>query len=332
MKFYHSILIMFYILIPKIHAQSYFDENFLRLTVELQKEVYNENFANAGKLLKQYRSEGLGQIQLLFLSSVTDFWKGFTDNNQDSFDDFLQTINQLIEKLDVNENNYSILGACYGFKGMYYLEKQEMFSAVKNASKGVDFLTKALKRDSTLFDCYYGLGLYNYNAGKSNFFIRLILPIFFNSANSEDGIKYLELSSLRGHISIVQSLFALAQIYEKEDDHLKSAMYYEKLLREYPHSTVFNALLMQNYYNYQKQYEKTIEFGKKLLDSNSESEFQKKKFGDFIIFLMVKSFERISNYQNALLYAEKYQKYRGSKSYSQEVDELIPYYKSKLNK
>lgn len=331
MKFYHFILIMFCI-VSKIHAQNYFDENFLRLTVELQKEVYNENFANAEKLLKQYRNDGLEQIQMLFLSSVTDFWKGFTDNNQASYDDFLQKINQLIEKLDVNENNYAILGSCYGFKGMYHLEKQEMFSAVKNASKGVDFLTKALKREPNLFDCYYGLGLYNYNAGKANFFIRLILPIFFNSANSEDGIKYLELSSQRGHISKVQSLFALAQIYEKEDDHLKSSMYYEKLLSEFPNSTVFTALLMQNYYNYQKQYEKTIELGKKLLDSNSESEFQKKKFGDFIIFLIIKSFERINNYQNALLYAEKYQKYKGSKSYSQEIDKLIPYYKSKLDK
>jgi tetratricopeptide (TPR) repeat protein len=312
-KGFFLIFILFLFYNNNIFCKNNFDRDFYNFCADVQQKVYNEDFEGAINILNQKITENPYDSRYRFLLSAAYYWRSFVfENDRQALDNFIENIDKAIdlsnyevEKNPKNAGSLFILGISYGYKGIYYLQEKSMFSAIKNASKGIDFINTALSLDPSLIDCYYGLGLYNYNAGKASFFVRLLLPIFFKSADKETGIKYLELTHEKGNLSKFQATFDLAQVYEKEGDFSKSLLYLKELAGKFPGSSVFNILLMMNYYNYQKDYNEVIKMGTLLINEGSESGLRKKRFGGYALICLAEAYYNISDYKNALVNFEK---------------------------
>ncbi|MCL5029449.1 MAG: hypothetical protein M1480_10600 [Bacteroidetes bacterium] len=178
------------------YSQCTIDDDYINITNTIQAKVFNEKFEDALGMIDKKIKMNSNDCKLYFLKSAVYYWKEFVykeDTKAENY--FLENIDKTINLADKQLGQDSknacinfILGGSYGYKGLYYLDKKSMFATIKNASKGIDYLNSALKIDPSLKDCYYGLGIYNYNAGKANFFVRLILPIFFHGADKEKGL------------------------------------------------------------------------------------------------------------------------------------------------
>ena len=325
------------ILFTKIqYGQCIIDDNYINFTNEIQTKVFNENFVDALGIIDKEIKNNPNDCRYYFLKSALYYWKEFVYRNDATAENnFLANIDKTINLANkVKEQDSKnacvnfILGASYGYKGLYYLDKKSMFSTIKNASKGVNYLNAALKIDPSFVDCYYGLGIYNYNAGKANFFIRLILPIFFNSADKEKGIDYLEHVSREGKMSKDNADFTLALIYDREENYNMSRNYLTKLVLKYPGSSIFSVYLMTNILNYKKDYGEVIKTGINFLHNTDENDLINKRMGSMIYFLLAKSYEMLTDYRNALVYMEKYLRIIKN---DKNALESVNIYKAKLN-
>lgn len=54
------------------------------------------------------------------------------------------------------------LGGAYGYRGLYKVRTREWLGAFSDGLKGLTALERSLELDPTLYDAYYGLGLYHY--------------------------------------------------------------------------------------------------------------------------------------------------------------------------
>ena len=131
---------------------------------------------------------------------------------------------QAIKQYEDDANAYFVLGAAFGFRGLQRIRKGKWFGAFRDGVRGVSNLMKAHEMDKTLYDVYYGLGLYYYwksSKAKVLTFLRLMKD------EREKGIEYLKTAVEKGKFSATEAVFALIEIYfyeEKAEDALKAAM------------------------------------------------------------------------------------------------------------
>jgi len=119
-----------------------------------------------------------------------------------------------INRYEDDANTYFVLGAAYGFRGLHRIRKGEWFGAFRDGLRGVSNLKKAHEKDETLYDVYYGLGLYYYwksVKAKVLTFLRLMKD------ERDKGIEYLKIANEKGRFSSMEALFALIEIYYYED-------------------------------------------------------------------------------------------------------------------
>ncbi len=121
---------------------------------------------------------------------------------------------QTIQKHNDDAYAYFVLGAGYGFRGLNRIRKGQWFGAFKDGLKGVSNVKQAHAKDETLYDTYYGLGLYYYwKSAKAKVltFLRLMKD------ERVKGIEYLKIAIDKGRFSSQEAVFALIEIYYYED-------------------------------------------------------------------------------------------------------------------
>ncbi len=146
--------------------------------------------------------------------------------------EFLKYIEQAIEKgservnPNPNAKDYFYLGASYGYRGIYRAFHGGWWGAFRDGVKGKGFLEKALEKDSTLYDCYFGLGTYHYwRSVKSKAF--WWLP--FIGDDRPKGIRYTKLSIEKGNFARIEGQYALIRIYAEEKDYKEVLNWAEKV-------------------------------------------------------------------------------------------------------
>ncbi len=129
-----------------------------------------------------------------------------------------------IKQYKDDANAFFVLGAAYGFRGLQRIRKGQWFGAFRDGIRGVSNLMKAHEMDKTIYDVYYGLGLYYYwKSAKAKVltFLRLMKD------EREKGIQYLMIAVKKGKFSAIEAVFALIEIYFYEDryeDALEAAL------------------------------------------------------------------------------------------------------------
>lgn len=342
------IFILLFIWPVILRDQDNMDSTFVNFSLDVLDIMYNEDFNSAYSLLDNKLVDYPDDPRYLFLLSTVKFWQitilyglegaTYLEEKKDSFFySFNRTMDKIIKYAEEREKHDKqvdgemdfILGLSYGLKGIFDLEFNGIFSAISNGEKAVQYMEETLKIDSSLTDSYFGLGLYNYNADNTNFFIRLILPLFFRSADEELGLEYLELSKNFGKLSKYHATFTLAQIYYNKGDIERSISYLKELNEKFKNSSVFATLLTQHYYKLGK-YEKSIEISNNFVKQIDDVIVPNRNLTGVIYITAAKSYEKLGDYRNAVYYMKKYVENIYPKSYFKNALEFIEYYEKQM--
>lgn len=185
--------------------------------------VYDQNYEDAKKLCEEviakYPDNPMGYFGHAAVYHL--YMMSYRVNVYDAKFDSLASLtieigNQAIEKNKNDPNAYFVLGAVYGFRGLNRIRKGQWFKAFLDGLKGVSNIKKAHKIDPTLWDTYFGLGLYYYwksSKAKVLTFLRMMKD------ERDKGIEYLKIASEKGRFTSFESKISLVEIYYYEDRH-----------------------------------------------------------------------------------------------------------------
>lgn len=333
-----------------LRGQNGLDQEYKDLAINVLDFMYDEDFSSAYSLLNKKLQDEPSNPKYLFLIGTVNFWQinllyglegaEFLENKKDSvFNSFNKTMDKLIEIAESIEKQGTkvdaemkfILGSSYGLKGLFDLQYGGIFSAISNGETGVKYLQETLKMDSSIIDCYFGLGLYNYNADNTSFFVRLLLPIFFESADKDLGLKFLEKTKKSGLLSKYHSAFILSQIYYDEGKIKKSTSYLKELNEKYIRSCTFTTLLVQRYFKLEN-YKESLEVFNKFERSTDIDAIQNKTLLGVLYITAAKAYEKLKDYKNAVECMKKYKKNIYPKHYLNKALEFIDYYEKQTIK
>ena len=163
------------------------------------------------------------------------------------YDAVEKAITQSEAAVQANENDAGArfyLGGSLGYKAIYDGMTGRWWSAFWTGRRGVDELSKTVALDSTLYDAYYGLGLFDYwQARKSQIF--WWLP--FMGDNRQRGINNLKVAIRNGTFTQAESQAALVYIHIEEQEFDKAIPLAEELYRRFSYSRFFKRCVADSY-------------------------------------------------------------------------------------
>jgi tetratricopeptide (TPR) repeat protein len=181
------ITILLFFLIADVNFSS---ENILKNLIKQGiQETYSLNIDKAeeifNKAINQYPSNPQGY---LYLSQIY-LWSYLGSKEEDDLKLFNTYNNLAVERIDSllqeNPNNVNTIylnGLAYQLKAMAYTTQGSSLDAFWAAKKSVSNYEKTLEIDSTFYDSYLGLGLFDYALS--------FVPSFFKWALTISGLSY----------------------------------------------------------------------------------------------------------------------------------------------
>lgn len=151
------------------------------------------------------------------------------------FEKFIDLAIEIAEKAMENDKNNAVahmyFGNARGHRGVHKINQQKILRGFVDGLKGASSLKKSIKLDPTLYDAYYGAGIYNYwRSAKSKTF--WFLP--FIGDNCQRGIDEIKLSIQKGKHSEIEGKFALVTIYYNEKNYDKACQLNQQLYQLFP--------------------------------------------------------------------------------------------------
>ena len=142
-----------------------------------------------------------------------------------------------------------------GYRARQREEHGHGFSAAKDAKAMRDIYERLLASDSTCFDCYLGLGVYEYGLARAGALSRFVARLIgLGSGNAERGIRYMRRAAHDGDLARVESTWVLAAALMREaarDPAGRAVLereargYVESLAERYPRNPVFKRFLTE---------------------------------------------------------------------------------------
>jgi len=220
--------------------------------------IFQENYSQADSvctaLIDQFPRHPAGY----FMKGVL-FWKqGYYMKNYDQYNKTaLKWLGRAVKiaKKNIKENPndasaYFFGGGAYGYQGSVYARRKSWLKTGYAAFRGIRYLEKAMALDSTLYDIYYGSGLYHVLASHQPGVVKWIqklLPI--PNGDEKLGIRYLKIAAEKGKFTNLAALAALAMAYVYYDERYDDAIaLLEPLVRRYPRNLDFGTALINAYF------------------------------------------------------------------------------------
>jgi hypothetical protein len=154
---------------------------------------------------------------------------------------FFRTYRLAINRITAHEkiqgtSSYSkmLLGFCKGFNSALYLRDKAYFAAMRNGFKALSLLDESRQLDTTNVEPQFLLGLYEYAKGELR--RKLWWVLFWYPGSKKEGIAKLWSCVNNGRITAGAALFALADIYVRENKPAECAPVIERLTRDFPKS------------------------------------------------------------------------------------------------
>ncbi|MGA3051457.1 MAG: hypothetical protein ABSE00_06030 [Chitinispirillaceae bacterium] len=165
--------------------------------------------------------------------------------------DLLQEINKLagkgLELADPNKSpdscratNQFIIGGINGFIATLDIDASPTRAAFRGFA-ALRHLQKALVRDSSLYDAYLGIGLFNCILAKAPFFIRSALAIIGKNVSFPRGLTYLRICARQGCYADEIAKLYLAEFLSPYlgDEAAEKQEIFNSLERSYPQNPYF---------------------------------------------------------------------------------------------
>jgi len=210
-------------------------------------EVYKFNFKKSEKIFNEVINVIPENPAGYHFKSIQYLWRYLDNKNDTDFVKFISLSDTVIEIVnDSFESNLSkavinfVLGSTYSFRAMAFTRQENYLDAVWAAKKSFSYLNTAILIDSTFYDAYMGLGLFNFMIAQTPPALKWAMRITGISGDKDKGIKYLKLAANKGKFSKVDAQYYLSQILAEFYDDNKAA---EKLLKDlnktYPKNILF---------------------------------------------------------------------------------------------
>ena len=209
---------------------------------------YNFNWAKSDdvfqNLIEKYPDDPRGYH---FRASIY-LWYFLSNQDKNDFKLFVAYSDTAIEKartiLNKNPDDVNImyiLGSDYSYRAIAFSKSEKFLDAVWASKKSESYLSRTLELDSTYYDAYLGLGLYNFAVGQIPNAFRWALNLAGIHGNKKIGLEYIKKAANEGSISKVEAEYYLSQILsEFSDDYSESAYYLKSLVSRYPNNLLFN--------------------------------------------------------------------------------------------
>lgn len=181
--------------------------------------------------------------------SIPYLWKYLDNKNDSDFfsfinlsDSTIKKANDLLEPDSVDTFRYYILGSSYSYRAMAFARQESYLDAILATKKSFSYLNSIVLNDSTYYDAYMGLGLFNFMIAQTPPALKWAMRMTGIEGEKDKGIEYLKLAADKGKFSKVEAIFYLSQIltefygeYEKAENLLTSLnkKYRENLLFKY---------------------------------------------------------------------------------------------------
>ena len=149
--------------------------------------------------------------------------------------------NDLIEKEPENKDLLYIIGDDYTFRAIVYSKAEHYLDAAWATKKSESYLKKVIELDSTYYDAYLGLGLYNFAIGQIPSAFKWALSLAGIDGDKSIGITYIRKCAVNGYLSKIDAQYYLSQILaEVLFDYNTAADYLKNLIQRYPDNLIFN--------------------------------------------------------------------------------------------
>ncbi len=209
---------------------------------------YNFNWVKSDdifrNLIRNYPEDPRGYH---FKASIY-LWYYLSNQDKNDFKKFISYSDTAIDKARTILNKdpddvdiMYILGSDYSYRAMAFSKSEKFLDAVWASKKSESYLSRTLELDSTYYDAYLGLGLYNFAVGQIPSAFRWALNLAGIHGDKKTGLEYIEKAAKEGNISKVEAEYYLSQILsEFSDDFTASARYLKNLISRYPNNLLFN--------------------------------------------------------------------------------------------
>ncbi|MEK7748479.1 MAG: hypothetical protein AAB269_00315, partial [Bacteroidota bacterium] len=189
-----------------------------------------------------------------FFQAMVHWWRILTNFDDESHDqqfyDMLNVVIDMAEKrLDENSKDVTALffkGGAVGFRGRLRANRGNWLGAANDGIVALPVVRKAYELDPNNYDVLLGIGIYNYYADivPDRYPIVKPLMIFFPSGDRKRGLEQLSLASRNSKYAKVEATYFLMQNYFNfEKDYSKALELARQLHAKYPRNSVFHRYL-----------------------------------------------------------------------------------------
>ncbi len=204
----------------------------------------NTEFAKAESLLTHQIAESNSSIEACFYyASVLSSKMTHFENSNDA-ENFLSVLQNVIDKCDSRLEDPDLpakekgrlhfyRGSAYGYKGFFEGQNSHWFKALNHGLKSIGSLEKAVELDSTLYEAYLGIGVYQYWRSTKLKFI-LWTP-FFDDLRQE-GITNIKKAVRYSKQSRYTAIHQLVYILLNEKQYHEALTFAKEAVAAYPHS------------------------------------------------------------------------------------------------
>jgi Iml2/Tetratricopeptide repeat protein 39 len=222
--------------------------------VKFQKQIksgldylYNFNIDKAAEVFESIRSKNPVHPAGYHYQSIINLWYFLDQKRESDKTAFLDLSDSVVAKseaiLDKDDKNpfiYFLLGTTFSYRAMIYARDEEYLNVLWSTKESYKYLTKVLELDSTYFDAYLGLGLYNFAVSQTPPAWKWALELTDITGDKKLGVEYLKLAADKGNLAVIEAKFYLSQVLsEFLSDYNSSEKYLTSLINNYPNNILF---------------------------------------------------------------------------------------------
>jgi len=253
--------------------------------------------------------------------SIPYLWKYLDNKNDSDFVSFINLSDSTIKKANVFLESdsvdtflYYVLGSSYSYRAMAFTRKESYLDAVLATKKSLSYLNNLVFVDSTYYDAYMGLGLFNFMIAQTPPTLKWAMRMTGIEGEKDKGIEYLKLAADKGIFSKVEAQFYLSQILaEFYGEYKKAEELLNSLNKKYRKNLLFKYSLASFYLKLSR-----LEKSENLLNSiisskdtnfNQLIRYSNLSVGD--IYFYRNNFDKASSYYHIFLSDSSEDFYRG---------------------
>ncbi len=226
--------------------QARYDSTVISLANDIMGFTFSEKYDEAWLLidrLEQHLPDD--PLPHILRAGLDDYWMlDYTSNSlEDEFNAEVDTAAKLAEKFKKSDRAlyHFYRGIAYAYRATREGRNRSVFNAVRFGRKALKELRRALKYDSTLYDAYLPIGIFDYALSELPGFIKFFVG---NKDKREQGLKEVELAAEKGWLTRTVAKDALAWMLAYHGDYGRALKIARELVQEYPESRTFRWTLV----------------------------------------------------------------------------------------